>query len=75
MYRYFKKIGNTKYILAWKTKGLSGESIKPPTTSNNSHSPSLDYIGTKTRIKFGGSCLKQDKITFTHKNSKYIHCL
>ena len=56
MYRYFKKIGNTDQISAWKSKGLSDESIKPPTISNNSLTPSLSYIGTKTRVKFVGSC-------------------
>ena len=28
--------------------------------------PSLNYVGTKVRIKFGGDCLKQEKITYTH---------
>ena len=26
----------------------------------------LSYFGTKTRVEFKGSCLKQDKITFNH---------
>ena len=60
-------IGNTDHILLWKSKGLSDESIKPPATSNNSIAPSLNYFGTIARVKFDGSCLKQDKITFTHK--------
>ena len=75
MYKYFKKICNTDHISAWKSKGLSDESIKSPSTSVNSLAPSLTYIGTKRRVKFVGSCLKQDEITFIHKNSKYIHCL
>ena len=45
---------------------MSDEVIKPPTTSDNKLSPALSYIGTKTRVKFVGSCLKQDKITFPH---------
>ena len=49
---------NTDYISSWKSKGLSVESIKPPTTSDNSLTPALSYYGTKTRIKFTGSCLK-----------------
>ena len=57
---------NTDYILSWKSKGLSGESIKPPTTSDNSLTPELNYYGTKTRVKFTGSCLKQPKISYTH---------
>ena len=28
-------------------------------TSDNSLSPALSYYGTKTRVKFTGSCLKQ----------------
>ena len=68
MYRYFKMITNTDYISSWKSKGLSAESIKPPTTSDNSLTPALSYYGTKTRVKFTGSCLKQSKISHTHEN-------
>ena len=67
MYRYFKKIGNTNHISSWKSKGLSDKNIHPPAASNNSLAPLLNYNGTKTRVKLNGSCLKQDKITFTHK--------
>ena len=66
MYKYFKMITNTDYISSWKSKGLSAESIKPPTTSDNSLTPALSYYGTKTRVKFTGSCLKQPKISYTH---------
>ena len=66
MYRYFKMITNTNYVSSWKSKGLSGESIKTPTTSDNSLTPELSYYGTKTRVKFTGSCLKQSKISYTH---------
>ena len=59
-------ITNTDYISSWKSKGLSAESIKPPTTSDNSLNPALNYYGTKTRVKFTGSCLKQSKISYTH---------
>ena len=71
MYTYFKKIGNTSHISTWKFKGLS-ESIKFPATSDNSLASSLNNFGTRARVKFGGSCLKQDKITVTHGNSKYL---
>ena len=64
--RYFKVIANTDYVSSWKSKGLSAESIKPPTTSDNSLTPALSYYGTKTRVKFTGSCLKQPKISYTH---------
>ena len=55
MYRYFKMITNTDYILSWKSKELSAESIKPPATSDNSLTPALSYYSTKTRVKFTGS--------------------
>ena len=35
------------------------ESIKPPNTSNEILNPSLDYVGTKKK-------LKQEKIEFSH---------
>ena len=73
MYRYFKNIGNTDYISSWKYKGLSDEIIKPSTISNNSLSPMLSYIGNKTRVKFDGDCLKQDKITFLHGKTVNIY--
>ena len=50
--KYFKVITNTDYVSSWKSKGLSAESIKPPTTSDNSLTPALNYYGTKTRVKF-----------------------
>ena len=66
VYRYFKTVTNTNYISSWKSKGLSAESIKPPTTSDNSLTPALNYYGTKTRVKFTGSCLKQSKVSYNH---------
>ena len=44
---------------------MSNEIIKSPTTSDISLAPALGYLGTKTRVKSNGTCLKQDKITFT----------
>ena len=76
MYRYFKMITNTDYISSWKSKGLFAESIKPPTTSDNKITPVLNYYGTKARVKFTGSCLKQSKDSYNHwKSSKYLYCL
>ena len=46
---------------------MSDESIKPLAASNNSLDCALNSIGTKSWVKFDGSCLKQDKVTFTHK--------
>ena len=64
--KYFKVITNTDYISSWKSKGLSAESIKPPAISDNSLTPALNYYCTKTRVKFTGTCLKIQKISYTH---------
>ena len=64
--KYFKIITNAKYISSWQSKGLSDETIKPPATSDNSLNPKVSYYGTKARLEFRGSCLKQDKSTFNH---------
>ena len=34
--------------------------------SDNSLTPALRYYGTKTRVKFTGTCLKQSQISYTH---------
>ena len=69
--RYFKILPNTNYFLSWKSKGLSAETIKSHTTSPLTASdynliPTLSYSGTKTKLKFTGSYLKQDQISYTH---------
>ena len=64
--RYFKIITNTKYISSWQSKRLSDETIKPPATFDNSLNPQVSYFGTKARLEFRGSYLKQDKSTFDH---------
>ena len=64
--KYFKLIAGTDYVSSWKSKGLSAETIKLPSTSDNSLTPAVSYYGTKTRVKFTGSCLKQPKISYTH---------
>ena len=43
---------------------MSNESINPP-TSTNILNPSLNYVGTKTRIEFTGDCLRQNKISYS----------
>ena len=57
--RFFKIIANSKYISSWKCKRLSDETFKPPSTSDNSLTPLNDYYGSKVRVKFNESCLKQ----------------
>ena len=67
LFRYFKVNNNTNIVLLWKSKGLSDNAIKPPSISNNSLAPTLNYYyPIKIRVKFTGSCLKQDKVIFNH---------
>ena len=55
---------------------MSDEKINSIKTPNHSVTPSLDDYGTKTRVEFNGSCLKQDKVTFNHGEvvNIYIVC-
>ena len=62
MYRYFETFGNTSHISWWKSKRLSDEVVKPPTTSDNCLASALSYIGNKARVTFNGSCLKEDNL-------------
>ena len=66
MYRYFKVFSITQYleyVSEWKSKGLSNESIKTISTSDNIFNPTLSYYGTKIRVKFTGGCLKVTSAT------------
>ena len=45
---------------------LSDERINSVTASSYKVTPQLSYYGTKTRVEFNGSCLKQDSVTFNH---------
>ena len=72
--KYFKKgDGNFYYVLSWTSTGLSNESIKPPTTSDNSLTPILNYYGTKIKVSFDRTCLRHDKVTFNHRKMVNIY--
>ena len=58
IHKYFQLIADTKYISEWKSKGLSDEIIKLPSTSDNSLSPLIDYLGLSLK--------QQSKLTYTH---------
>ena len=76
MGKYFKLnsiVGVIDSVLSWQSKEISNESIKPPTTSNNSVNPRLSNNDTKSKVQFTGSCLKQPKLTFTHKKVVNIY--
>ena len=69
IYRYFKRfagVGRANYIYFWKSKGFSDERLDCITASNYKITTELSYYGTKTRVEFNGSCLKQDKVTYNH---------
>ena len=70
MEKYFKLnsvVGLIDRVLSWQSKGISNESIKRPTTSNNSLNPRLSHNDTKIKVQFTGGYLKQPKFTLTHK--------
>ena len=76
MGKYFKLnsvVNTADYVLSWQSKGIFNESIKPSTTTNNSLTPELNYYGTKTRVKFTRSCLKQSDHIYTHKKVVSIY--
>ena len=54
------------YVSEWKSKGLYNESFKAISITDKSLNPTLNYNGTKTRVKFTGSCLQKQKITYQH---------
>ena len=52
---------------------MSDESIKPPTTSDNSLTPLINYHGHRIRLEFNGSCLKQPRVTYTNEKAVCIY--
>ena len=60
-------------IYIWKSKGLPHEKINSIATSNYYITPELSHFGTKARVKFTGSCLRQDQATYTHETMVNIY--
>ena len=76
IYRYFRKIMGVcsgSYIYFWKSMGLSDERLNSNTASNYTITPELSFYGTKTRVEFSGSCLKQGKVTYSHETIVNIY--
>ena len=74
--RYFRRIigvGSSNYIYFSKSIGLSDERLNSNTASNYKNTPELSCYGTKIRVEFNGSCLKQDKVTYNHRKIVNIH--
>ena len=48
---------------------VSPKKIKPPAVSDHSLVPRLNYVNNyaKIQVKFHGSCLKEEKVTFNYK--------
>ena len=73
MRKYFiTSVKDSTYVSSWESKVLPNEKISPIITPNYNRAPSLAYDNVKIRLKFLGSLLKQDKITY---NSKHLYCL
>ena len=64
-----------EYVSEWKSKGLSNESIKAISTSDNRLNPTLSYYSTKIRLRFTGGCLKQPKISYIHRKVVDIYII
>ena len=52
---------------------MSDERPDSITASNYKITPELSFYGTKTRVEFNGSCLKQDKVTHNHRTIVNIY--
>ena len=68
--------GLTETIVAWQSKGLSNEKIRPPTSLIYSLSPKLKWHNSTIRVELKGSYLKTRQSNFfTKQCSKFIYCL
>ena len=61
--------GDKDTILEWESTGLPNEKYKPSDTGNKVLSPKLLWNKSRLRLRFEGSCLKQEHATpFTPNN-------
>ena len=62
-------------ILSWKSKGVYKEIIKAPKSNNKILSPIAENVfdPQKIKLKFNGSCLIQDQITYTPQTTVNIY--
>ena len=79
--RYFKILSNTNYILSWKSKGLSAETIKshtasPLTASDYNLIRNIELFWYKTKIKIYRKLSKaRPNFMQSWKSSKHLYCL
>ena len=52
---------------------MSDKRLDSITASNHKITPELSFYGTKSRVEFNGSCLKQDKVTYNHGKTANIY--
>ena len=65
--------GLTDIAVELKSKGLSNENFKPSIPLNHSLSPNQKWMNnSRTKIESKGSCLKQDKTTFTPRYAENL---
>ena len=66
--KYLSSFSKTDNIYSWTSKEISEESIKTPFTSENSFFPKWVDGYQLPKIKVNGNCLKQDRLSFLHRN-------
>ena len=52
---------------------MSDERLNSNTASNYKITSKLSYYGTKIRVNFNGSCLKEDKVAHNHRKIVNIY--
>ena len=72
MYRFFKKLAILALFHHGNLKDSLMKIFSPPTAPDISLTPALSFYGTKERVKFTESSLKQDNIAYTHEKRVII---
>ena len=72
MYRFFKKLAIVALFHHGNLKDSLMKIFSPPTAPDISLTPALSFYGTKERVKFTESSLKQDNIAYTHEKRVII---
>ena len=58
---------NSNWITKCESKGLSNKNLEVVSASNNTLTPSVNYNGSKARLRFMGSVLQQKTVTYSKK--------
>ena len=65
----YQVLTEKNWITEWKSKGLSNEILKVVSTSDNTLTLLVNYYGDKVWLRFTGSVLQQETITYSHKKN------